>query len=131
MGIARGSMSERRRAHYAGAPDGLVLRRGRPIPRTRHATIYDVAERAGVSIGTVSKALNSPTRVAETTRRRVLDAVHELDYVPKETATSRARKGSGRIGVSALSRQAVRAERVEVALPVARMVASEFVQHIP
>lgn len=54
-----------------------------------------------MSIGTVSKALNSPTRVAETTRRRVLDAVHELDYVPKETATSRARKGSGRIGVFA------------------------------
>lgn len=67
----------------------------------RHATIYDVAERAGVSIGTVSRALNSPGRVAEATRTRVLDAVKELDFVPKEVATSRARRGIGRIGVFA------------------------------
>lgn len=71
------------------------------IPDDRRPTIYDVAARASVSIGTVSKALNTPSRVTETTRRRILDAVRELDYVPKESATSRARKGTGRIGVFA------------------------------
>lgn len=69
--------------------------------KTRHATIYDVAALAGVSIGTVSRALNAPARVAEGTRARVLDAVKELDFVPKEVATSRARRGTRRIGVFA------------------------------
>jgi LacI family transcriptional regulator len=71
------------------------------ISRSVHPTIYDVAARAGVSIATVSKTLNTPTRVAPSTRERVLDAVHELDYVPKEVATTRARRGTGRVGVFA------------------------------
>ena len=67
----------------------------------RYPTIYDVADLAGVSIGTVSKALNTPSRVSEQTLRRVLDAVERLEFVPKAAATSRARKGVGRIGVFA------------------------------
>ncbi|MDR0626396.1 MAG: LacI family transcriptional regulator [Bifidobacteriaceae bacterium] len=67
----------------------------------KHPTIYDVAALAGVSIGTVSKTLNAPVKVAPTTRRRVLDAVHELDFVAKEVASLRARRGAGRIGVFA------------------------------
>lgn len=67
----------------------------------RYSTIYDVATRAGVSIGTVSKALNKPSQVSEATRRRVLDAVEATDFVPKAAATSRARRGTGRIGVFA------------------------------
>lgn len=74
---------------------------GTVISRDRHPTIYDVAALAGVSIGTVSKALNTPSRVASGTRKRVLDAVHELDFVPKAAASSRARRGTGRIGVFA------------------------------
>ena len=46
-------------------------------------TIYEVAERAGVSIATVSHALNRPERVAETTRRRVLETAEELGFVPR------------------------------------------------
>ncbi|MDR1449917.1 MAG: LacI family transcriptional regulator [Propionibacteriaceae bacterium] len=65
------------------------------------ATIYDVAERAGVSIGTVSRTLNAPGKVAELTRRRVLDAVGELGFTPDEVASCRARRGAGRIGVFA------------------------------
>lgn len=65
------------------------------------ATIYDVAERAGVSIATVSHVLNRPERVAPKTRARVLSAVDDLEFVPKATAVSRARKGVGRIGVIA------------------------------
>ena len=68
---------------------------------SKRPTIYDVAALAGVSIGTVSKTLNAPAKVAPDTRRRVLDAVRELDFVAKEVASSRARRGAGRIGVFA------------------------------
>jgi DNA-binding LacI/PurR family transcriptional regulator len=64
-------------------------------------TIRDVAAAAGVSLSTVSLALNSPGRVSEATRRRVLDAVDELGFVPKAEAVARARRGVGRIGVLA------------------------------
>ncbi len=64
-------------------------------------TVYDVAKKAGVSIATVSRALNFPEKVSETTRARVLEVVDELGFVPKAEAAARARKGSGRIGVLA------------------------------
>jgi DNA-binding LacI/PurR family transcriptional regulator len=63
------------------------------------ATIYDVSERAGVSIATVSRVLNSPERVSEETRVRVVAAIDELGFVPKVEARTRARKQIGRIGV--------------------------------
>lgn len=66
-----------------------------------HATIYDVATRAGVSISTVSHTLNRPQRVHAETRQRVLDAIDELGYVPKATAVAHARKAVGRVGVIA------------------------------
>src|SRR4051812_47032009 len=69
--------------------------------RTKSATIYDVAARAGVSIGTVSLALNSPTRVRDTTLERINAAIDELQFVPKAEAAVRARRGFGRIGVIA------------------------------
>jgi DNA-binding LacI/PurR family transcriptional regulator len=65
------------------------------------ATIYDVAERAGVSISTVSLALNAPDRVRETTLRRIMDAVDQLGYLPKAEAATRARRGVRRIAVLA------------------------------
>jgi LacI family transcriptional regulator len=54
------------------------------------ATIYSVAERAGVSIATVSRVLQGSTAVSEKTRRRVVDAVDELRYVPLGAARSLA-----------------------------------------
>lgn len=65
------------------------------------ATIYEVAERAGVSISTVSNALNRPDRVSAATRDTVLRAADELGFVPKPAAVIQARKGLGRIGVLA------------------------------
>lgn len=64
-----------------------------------NATIYDVSERAGVSIATVSRVLNSPDQVNPETRARVLAAIDELGFVPKFEALVRARKRVGRIGV--------------------------------
>lgn len=66
-----------------------------------HTTIYDVASHAGVSISTVSHTLNRPSRVNSETRRRVLEAIDELGYVPKATAMAHARKAVGRVGVLA------------------------------
>jgi LacI family transcriptional regulator len=64
-------------------------------------TIRDVAVEAGVSVSTVSLALNAPERVSEPTRRKVLAAVDALGFVPKADAVARARRGVGRIGVLA------------------------------
>lgn len=67
----------------------------------RAATIYDVANRAGVSPSTVSLALNDPRRVRAATLDRILVAADELEFVPKAEAVSRARRALGRIGVLA------------------------------
>jgi LacI family transcriptional regulator len=84
------------------ATDGGVSLRRRTKGKGRSgATIYEVAEKAGVSISTVSLALNNPDRVAEKTLDRVLTAVGELGFVPKAEASLRARKGTGRVGVVA------------------------------
>lgn len=54
------------------------------------ATIYSVAERAQVSIATVSRVLRRPQEVRPATRDRVLRAVEELNYVPDGAARSLA-----------------------------------------
>lgn len=46
-------------------------------------TLRDVAEHAGVSIGTASQALNHNPKVTEETRQKVLSAAGELGYHPK------------------------------------------------
>ncbi len=66
---------------------------------TESYTIYDVAKRAGVSIATVSRVLNSPERVSPVSRQKVLEAMKELSFVPKADAVARARKDFKRIGV--------------------------------
>jgi DNA-binding LacI/PurR family transcriptional regulator len=49
-------------------------------------TLQDVAQRAGVSIATVSKVLSNTPYVSKETRRKVLRAIAELDYVPNLAA---------------------------------------------
>lgn len=62
-------------------------------------TIYDVAELSGLSIATVSRVINTPERVTEKTREKILNAIDQLGFVPKADARERARKEVGRIGV--------------------------------
>lgn len=50
------------------------------------ATIRDVAQKAGVGIGTVSRVLNDRTAVSQETRQRVLAAIAELNYSPNLAA---------------------------------------------
>ncbi|GAA3712621.1 LacI family DNA-binding transcriptional regulator [Zhihengliuella alba] len=52
----------------------------------RAASVKDVADRAGVSVGTVSNVLNNPDRVATATRERVLAAISELGFVRNDAA---------------------------------------------
>ena len=62
-------------------------------PRPREvggATIYQVAERADVSIATVSRVLRGTAPVAEPTRARVLDAVAALRFTPSRLGRSLA-----------------------------------------
>jgi LacI family transcriptional regulator len=58
-------------------------------------SIRDVANHAGVSVGTVSNVLNRPDIVAPTTRSRVLAAISELGFVPNDAARQ-LRRGRGR-----------------------------------
>ena len=57
------------------------------MTRQRLPTIRDVALRAGVSPGTVSRVTSGRRGIAKETRRRVLAAVHELGYTPHPAAT--------------------------------------------
>lgn len=63
-------------------------------------TIYDVADRAGVAISTVSRVLNNSTDVSEPTRVRVLKAIEELQFRPDRTAKSLAQKQSKSFAVA-------------------------------
>lgn len=49
-------------------------------------TIYDISEKAGVSIATVSRVLNGSTNVSEKTKKKVLDVIQEYDYTPNAFA---------------------------------------------
>ncbi len=55
-----------------------------------------VAELAGVSTATVSNVLNKPSKVKESTRRRVLDAIEATQFVPNRAAAT-LRQGSNRM----------------------------------
>ncbi len=57
-------------------------------------TIYDIAEKASVSIATVSRVLNKNPRVSPETRARVLKVADDLGYEPHPSAQSLARRKS-------------------------------------
>lgn len=52
----------------------------------RRPTIKDVAERAKVSLKTVSRVINNEPSVMQATRARVLRAIADLDYEPDPSA---------------------------------------------
>ena len=71
-----------------------------PVPApTGVPTMFDVAERAGVSHQTVSRVLNGLTGVAAATKERVEQAIAELNYTPSPTARAMAKRRSGSIGL--------------------------------
>lgn len=60
----------------------MSLGEKQPVTKARRATLSEVAARAGVSVGTVSKVLNLRPDVSEETRQRVMEAAKALDYSP-------------------------------------------------
>ena len=62
-------------------------------------TLKDVAQRAGVTPATVSYALSGKRPISEETKRRVMDAIAELDYVPDLNARGLSMRDSKLIGV--------------------------------
>lgn len=63
------------------------------------ATIKDVAQKAGVTVTTVSRVLNNRGYISEATRKKVYNVMEELDYQPNEIARSLFRKKSNIIGL--------------------------------
>jgi LacI family transcriptional regulator len=63
------------------------------------ATIHEVARRAGVGVGTVSRVLNGNPSVRDRTRERVQQAIDELDYRPSHAARNLALGRTLMIGV--------------------------------
>jgi LacI family transcriptional regulator len=59
----------------------VARKTSKPADGARRSTIREVAERAGVSVATVSRILAGNYPASPTTRNRVMRAVKELDYV--------------------------------------------------
>ena len=62
-------------------------------------SIKDVARQAGVAISTVSKVLNNYPNVSEATKKKVNQAVEELNFVPNSVAAALSSKQSGRVAL--------------------------------
>jgi len=58
------------------------------VGRLARATSFDVAALAGVSQSVVSRAFTPNSRIADTTREKVLEAARKLNYVPNSIASS-------------------------------------------
>ncbi|MBZ9672645.1 LacI family DNA-binding transcriptional regulator [Mesorhizobium sp. B3-2-1] len=58
-------------------------------------TMADVAERAGVSAMTVSRALKEGSRVSKTTREKIMAAVNDLGYVLDQSAGTLSSRKTG------------------------------------
>ncbi len=72
-----------------------------PKPNNKKVTIFDVAREAETSYSTVSRVFNDGSKVAETTRLRVIEVAEQLGYVPNQQARSLAGGQTQVIGILA------------------------------
>lgn len=63
------------------------------------ATLKDVAERAAVTVTTASRVINNRGYISEMTRKKVYDAMKELNYQPNELARSLSKQRTNTIGI--------------------------------
>lgn len=61
--------------------------------------IYDISEKAGVSIATVSRVINGSSQVSEKTKQRVLDIIEEYGYTPNVFARGLGLNSMKTIGI--------------------------------
>lgn len=66
---------------------------------TTKATIKEVAERAGVSIASVSRAQNGKPGLSDETRRKILEVCSQLNYVPNKSALELMKGGENLVGI--------------------------------
>jgi DNA-binding LacI/PurR family transcriptional regulator len=69
------------------------------VIQVKPVTLYDVADRAGVSYQTVSRVVNGASHVSDKTREKVAAAMAELNYIPNRVAQQLAGKQTPLIGV--------------------------------
>ncbi|MDD3818813.1 MAG: LacI family DNA-binding transcriptional regulator, partial [Actinomycetota bacterium] len=62
-------------------------------------SIYEIANKAGVSIATVSRVLNNSPLVKNSTKKRVQKVIEELDYRPNFFARNLVKNKSKTIGL--------------------------------
>ena len=70
----------------------------RPRRKSNVVTLADIAAHAGVSTASVSRTMNSPDKVSDATRARVLKTVAELNWVPSGAAKALATRRTRTIG---------------------------------
>ena len=69
------------------------------VESAKQATLVDVARRAGVSYQTVSRVINGHPNVAPATRKRILSAIDELNYLPNVAARNLVTRRSRTVGI--------------------------------
>lgn len=69
------------------------------LDKRPRATIYQVANEAGVSLATVSRVINNHSNVTESTRQKVNAAIMKLNYKPSALAQGLAHSRSTNIGI--------------------------------
>lgn len=62
-------------------------------------TIYDISQKAGVSIATISRVLNGSPKVKESTKKKVMDIIEEYGYTPNSSARAMGLKSMKTIGI--------------------------------
>jgi DNA-binding LacI/PurR family transcriptional regulator len=82
-GFPKPALAERVEGQSAGSLESKQTKRRKAVAS---ATIRDVAHKAGVGVGTVSRVLNDSASVSLNTRRKVLAAIAELEYSPNLAA---------------------------------------------
>ncbi len=65
----------------------------------KRVTVKDVAKAAGVSLMTVSRAINGQDGISDETRSRILDLVKQMDYHPSQIARSLATRQTNTLGL--------------------------------
>ena len=66
---------------------------------TQDSTIYDIAEKAGVSASTVSRVINNYPYVNKETRAKVLKVISESNYIKNDSARSLATQSTKMAGI--------------------------------
>jgi DNA-binding LacI/PurR family transcriptional regulator len=62
-------------------------------------TIKDIAKKAGVSVTTVSRALNNYDDVSDITKKRIIKIAKKLDYVPNRTAQNLVKQQNNTLAI--------------------------------